>query len=79
MTKFIRCDCGHGGLFMQYSKDFGLEISHYLYPNDRSWKNRLRSAWAAIKGRPYADMVVIDDEKLADLVDFLTDAQNVDL
>jgi hypothetical protein len=42
-------------------------------------RNRLRWAWRCLLGKPYADMVILDDQKLADLVDFLGEIQNRDI
>jgi hypothetical protein len=78
MKKFLRCDCGHGGVYIEYIEDcHSIDMCYYEYPTNRSWRNRLKLAWGALKGKPYADMVCLNDEKIADLVDFLIDVQNI--
>ena len=37
---------------------------------------RLRQAWAGLCGKPYADMVILDKETVADLIDYLIETQN---
>lgn len=78
MQKFFKCDCGHGGLHVENDK-FGTQFAHFEYSCPRSLRNRLRGAWRCLLGKPYADMVILDDQKLADLVDFLGEIQNRDI
>ena len=77
--KFYQCDCGHGGLYVQYDTKYGLEISHFQYDISRSWGNRIKFAWKCLIGKPYADMVLLSDTKVADLVDQLVQLQNTDI
>lgn len=55
------CGCGNDTICVEWSND---DDSTYvaLFTRDpsRSLRNRIRLAWAAMKGRPYADMVVLD-------------------
>ena len=77
--KFFKCECGSEGLWVEYDQYFGTEIAlFHRSPQDRSWRNRISLAWNCIKGKPYADMVLLDDQSLADLVDYLADIQNRD-
>ncbi len=77
--KFFKCDCGSEGLWVEHDRHFGTEIAlFHRSPQDRSWRNRISLAWNCIKGKPYADMVLLDDRSLADLVDHLADIQNRD-
>lgn len=74
--KFFKCDCGHGGLHVAYDI-WGLELAHLARdPHLGGWRHRLTNAWAALCGRPYTDMVVLDKVQMADLVDYLIKAQN---
>jgi hypothetical protein len=77
--KFFRCDCGSEGLWVEYdsygSTEFALFHSN---PQNRSWRNRIRLAWQCLKGKPYTDMVLLNDQSIADLVDQLINIQNRD-
>ena len=77
--KFIACECGHGGLWLQFSRHFGLEISNMARdPYKRNWSNRLKLTWACIKGQPYSDMVVLNNAAIIELADYLTQIQTRD-
>lgn len=77
--KFFKCECGSEGLYVKYDCEAYTEISMFSRsPEDRSWHNRLKLAIAALKGKPYIDMVLLSDQTLADLVDHLADIQNFD-
>lgn len=77
--KFFRCDCGSEGLWVEYDGYGSTEFSLFHYnPQDRSWHNRIRLAWQSLKGKPYTDMMLLNDQRLADLVDHLADIQNRD-
>jgi len=74
--QFYKCECGHGGLYADYNHHFGLEISHLVRdPYQRGWKHRLASAWSALRGKPYTDMVVLSRAQMSDLADYLVAAQ----
>ncbi len=75
-SNFYICECHCGVLHFEYEPDMGLQIALYERNVSRSWSNRLRLAWNAIKGRPYADMVILNNQQIADLVDQLTEIQN---
>ena len=74
--KFYMCECRCGVLHLEYEPDMGLEIALYERNVSRSWRNRFRLAWNAIKGRPYADMIILNNQQIADLVDQLVEIQN---
>ena len=75
--KFFKCECGSEGLWVEYDGYGSTELALFHYsPQDRSWRNRLRLAWQCLKGKPYTDMVLLNDQSLADLVDQLVDIQN---
>lgn len=73
---FYKCECGHGGLHVEWSPDWGCQLSHYQYDVRYSWWNRLRHAWKCLCGQPYTDMVLLNDAQVADLVDQLVEIQN---
>lgn len=75
---FFKCNCGHGGLYVE-NDEFGTSFAHFEYNVSRPWANRLRLAWKCLLGKPYADMVLLNDQTLADLVDLLADIQNRDV
>lgn len=75
--KFFKCECGSEGLWIEHDCGFGTEISLFKTdPQNRSFKNRLLLAWECLKGKPYADMIILDNQKIADLVDYLVEIQN---
>jgi hypothetical protein len=76
--KFFKCDYISEGLYVEYDMHCGTEISLFVHdPQNRGWRNRLRLAWACLKGNPYSDMVLLSDEKIADLVDHLIEIQSI--
>jgi hypothetical protein len=74
--KYFMCECHCGVIAVDYDPDFGLDMSFYERNPKRSFKNRIRLAWSALRGRPYTDMVILNDNQLADLVDYLVAIQN---
>jgi hypothetical protein len=76
---FYKCDCGHGGLYVEYQSDWGCQFSHYQYDVSHSIWNRLRFAWKCLCGQPYTDMVLLSDSQVADLVDQLVEIQNCEV
>jgi len=75
--KFFKCECGHGGIYINHDPDFGTEFAHFQYDVFRGFTQRIRQAWQALKGTPYSDMVILNDQQLADMVDHLVDIQNI--
>lgn len=76
-AKFFKCECNHGGLHVSYDKTFGLEIAHLVRdPYVRRWSHRFAQAWAALRGKPWQDMVILNDAQIADLTDYLIASQN---
>ena len=77
--KFFKCDCSAEGLYVEYDMHYGTKISLYAHnPESRRWSNRIKLAWNCLKGKPYTDMLILNDQSLADLVDHLVDIQNRD-
>ena len=75
--KFFKCDCGSEGLWIERDDGFGTEISLFKSdPQNRSFMNRLSLAWQCMKGEPYSDMIILDDKKIADIIDYLVEVQN---
>jgi len=76
-SKFFRCDCYQDGIFVQHDEHWGTEFAFYSSnPNNRSWRNRFQLALRCLKGKPYSDMVILNDQELANLVDHLLKIQN---
>ena len=75
-TKYYSCECGCGVLLLTYDPDWGLEIAMFERSVSRSRWNRIRLAWSALCGRPYTDMVILNNQQIANLVDQLTSIQN---
>jgi len=75
--QFYKCDCGMEGLYVEYDGYGSTQIAlFHSNPQNRSWGNRIKLAWNCLKGKPYADMVLLNDQGIADLVDHLIDIQN---
>lgn len=77
--QYFKCECGCGILHLAYDETFGLEIAMFERPVSRSWSNRLRLAWSALRGRPYSDMVVLHSQQIANLAEYLHGVQNHDI
>jgi hypothetical protein len=77
-NKYYICECRCGVLCFQYEQGLGLEIAMFSQHPSRSLWNRVRLAWNALSGQPYTDMVILNDQQIADLVDQLTEIQNCD-
>ena len=75
-ANYYICECHCGVLHIEYEPDMGLQIALFERNVSRSWRNRIRLAWNAIKGRPYADMVLLNNQQIADLADQLIEIQN---
>jgi hypothetical protein len=77
--KFFKCECGSEGLWVEYDGHGSTELSLFHHnPQNRSWRNRIKLAWQCLKGKPYADMILLNEQSLADLVDHLVAIQNRD-
>ena len=77
--KFFKCECGSEGLWVEYDGCGSTELSLFHHdPQNRSWRNRIRLAYACLKGKPYTDMMLLNEQSLADLVDHLVAIQNRD-
>jgi len=75
-SKFFVCECKCGAIYLDYDSDWGLEIAMFQRNVTRSWWNQIRQAWSALRGKPYTDMVILNEQQIADLVDFLFEVQN---
>jgi len=74
--QFYKCECGHGGLYADYNHHSGLELTHMVRdPYTRKWSHRIAQAWAALRGKPYTDMVYLNRAQTSDLADYLLAAQ----
>ena len=71
-SKYYTCVCQCGVICFQYDPPLGLEISMFSRHPLRSLSNKIRLAWSALRGQPYTDMVILDNQQIADLVDQLT-------
>jgi hypothetical protein len=75
--KFFRCDCGSEGLWVEYDGCGSTEFSLFQHnPQNRSWRNRIKLALQCLRGKPYSDMIILSDESLTDLVNYLVEIQN---
>ena len=71
-TTYYPCVCKCGVLCFQYDAEVGLEVSMFSCHPLRSLSNKIRLAWGALRGRPYTDMVILNNQQIADIVDQLT-------
>jgi hypothetical protein len=76
-SNYYSCQCKCGVLHLNYEPEWGLEVALFERNVSRPWWNRIRLAWSALKGTPYTDMVILDNQQIADLVDQLTYLQNL--
>jgi hypothetical protein len=78
-SKFFKCQCHCGVLHLDYDSDWGLEIAMFERNATRSWWNRIRLAWKALCGKPYTDMIILNEQQIADLAEYLFEVQNHNL
>ena len=76
--KFIECGCHCGAIRLSYTRAWGLEMAFLRTDSPRIWSNRLRLAWAALKGTPYNDMVILEAEQVKELEEYLQDIRTTD-
>jgi hypothetical protein len=75
-TDYYICECNCGVIAIYYDPNYGLEMSFFQRNVKRSIWNRIRLAWSALRGQPYTDMVILNNQQIADLVDQLACIQN---
>jgi hypothetical protein len=75
-SEYFKCECGCGVLCAEYNSDWGLELAMFERNTSRSWWNRIKLACSALRGKPYTDMIILSDQQIADLVDYLFVIQN---
>ena len=78
-SKFFKCECGCGVLSLEYNELWGLEIAMFERNVSRSFFNRIRLAWKTLCGKPYTDMVILNEQQIADLAEYLFEVQNHNL
>lgn len=73
----FKCTCGCSALLLEHDpEDDYLEMAYLQRYPTKTWSWRLRHAWHALRGKVYSDMVILDKETIADLVDYLIKIQN---
>lgn len=76
-TLFIPCDCRNEILMIEYDHEIGMAdfaiYEHYVgHRHKLSLWQRLRYCWRVlIHKKPYSDQLMLDNEQLKDLKDFL--------
>jgi len=75
---FLKCECGCGGLYLSYSRAWGLEIAHLHRNPSSGWRDRFRLALACLQGKPYSDQTILNEQGIADLAEYLFEVQNTD-
>lgn len=73
--QYFSCTCGCGALLLEHDDDY-LEMAYLHRVPSRGLLWRIRQAWAGMRGEPYADMVILDQKAIADLIDYLIQTQN---
>lgn len=76
--RYFMCECGCAVLHMDYDPEWGLEIATFERNSSRSLWNRMRLAWSALRGKPYTDMILLNEQHIADLAEYLFHVQNPD-
>jgi hypothetical protein len=79
MKKYFKCNCGGELLEIEHDKEFGTTFAIFSLDYRRGLKNRLRLAWKALTGNPYNDMILFNDQDIADIVDHLIEIQNYEI
>lgn len=74
---FIKCDCHAEAIEIQHWSDENVfYVSFWDYGRSKiswlPWKKRLGLIWRILRGKDlYADMVILDQEKAKEVVDFI--------
>lgn len=76
--QYFKCQCGCALLHMAYDPDCGLEVAMFEHNASHSIWNRIRLAWSALRGKPYTDMIILNEQQIADLAEYLFHVQNPD-
>ena len=77
-SKFFKCTCECKVLHLEYDPEWGLEIAMFERPVAWPLSNRIRLAWNALCGRPYTDMVILDNQQINDLAEYMLQVKNYD-
>jgi hypothetical protein len=64
---------------LEYGPQWGLEIAMFEGNISRSFSNRIHLAWKALCGKPYTDMIILNEQQIADLAEYLFEVQNHNL
>lgn len=76
-SNFFKCLCSCGGIHVE-DTPWGVEFAYmHRNPVHRAWIDRIKTAWSALKGEPYSDMVILSKPILADLIDHLVEIHNL--
>ena len=67
---YVDCGCGDEIVCVQHVDDW-TEVSLFVRHPERSLRNRIRLSWAALVGKPYADMVTLDRASVSRLIKVL--------
>lgn len=78
MTKTFNCECGSEVLQLVYDEEFKqLDVSIYSLHNKLSFIQKLKHCWKVLTtGEPYSDQLILNQQSIADIVDFLIEVQN---
>lgn len=68
MAFFIRCDCGAEGLYVEKDEDEFLISLFYCSSYKISIKHKLKWIWQIIKGKPYSDCVILNEDRMNDFL-----------
>jgi len=74
-TRYVPCDCGHHLISISRWKDDDeyldeIEISLWSFMDwGDSWRQRIRRAWGALRGRLHLDMVMLSLEEAEELAE----------
>ena len=78
--KFIKCSCSSEYVRLSYDEDYkwvDLSIWECQSSHQATWRDKMRWIWHILtKGSPYGDQVILREQEIADMVDYLIETQN---
>ena len=70
---FIKCECGTEGLHISndsFDKEVYFSLWYCGYPHF-DVKHKLRWIWNIIKGKPYPDLIIVEQSRIQNIIDVL--------
>lgn len=70
---FIKCECGCEGLHISkdsFDECVYFSLWYYGYPHF-SIKHKLRWIWNIVEGKPYSDLIIVEQSRIQEIIDVL--------